>query len=369
MKIAVDIRSFLSRETGVGIYLKNLLFSLAEIDKKNRYLLFSSSFKERLKRDKLPHFNDIKIKDLKIPVKILNFLWFNLSFPSLGLFFKEKPDLVHSPNPLIIPGGRKTIITVHDLAFIDNPSLTTREAQLYFSKGIRRSLQKSDGIISVSQFTKERILKHFGSEIGNKIKVIYHGSDLKSVNSIKPKFVIPEKFLLFTGTLEPRKNISTLIKAFSLLRNKIKDLKLILAGALNSSSSHLLRLISVLKLENSIIITGYLKREELKYLYENCFAFIFPSLYEGFGIPVLEAAECQKPSITSDIPVFHELYSDYPLYFSKESPEELCEAILKLDSNSSLYKKKCQMGVKLSKKFSWEKCARETLSFYGEIAG
>ncbi len=369
MKIAYDIRPFLRNETGVGVYLKNLLFSLATIDIENRYLLFSSSFKERFKSENLPPFNNYKFKDMRIPVKLLNYLWYKKFFPPIDLFFREKADIVHSPNPLTIPAHGKKIITVHDLSFIDHPSLTTEESGKYFRKKIKRSLEKCDGIISISQFTKNRIIDLFGDKLKDKIRVIYNGSDMKKTESIKPNLKIPDRFILFTGTLEPRKNLLLLIKAFSMLKKRDENIKLILAGSADERAVPVLKKISELKLEDDVIITGYIKREEIRYLYDSCTIFVFPSHYEGFGIPVLEAASLKKPSVISDIPVFREIFENYPVYFDKDSPEDLMQKITTLLSDPHLSEKVSERGEKIAKKYSWSRAAKETLAFYMEVMG
>ncbi len=114
MNIGFDIRPFLKEESGVGVYLRGLLTALSKIDRENRYLLFSSSFKDRIDKNSLPEFKNIKIKDFRVPVSLLNFLWYKIKFPPLGLFFLRKIDIVHSPVPKTLPGGKKKNITEHD---------------------------------------------------------------------------------------------------------------------------------------------------------------------------------------------------------------------------------------------------------------
>ncbi len=367
MKIGFDVRSFLSDETGVGVYIKNLLFAMAKINQRDKFFLFSSSLKERFPKENIPDFKDYEFKDLRIPVSFLNFFWFKLSFPPLGLFFGEKIDITHSPGPMILPGGGKKIITVHDLSFIDNPELVMPEAIKYYSRAIGRSIKKADAVIAVSGFTKSRITELFGKTAGEKTTVIYHGTDFNGIGEYKPRFEIPKNYLMFTGTLEPRKNLSTLIKGFSLALKKNMGLKLILAGKPGSNFLEIKRLINVLKLQDDIIISGYISRQELKYLYKRASAFVFPSHYEGFGLPLLEAASAGIPSIASDIPVFREIFKNYPIYFNKNNPEELAEAITGLLSDKVLYSKKQKEAEETIKRFNWVKTAKETQSLYKNL--
>lgn len=366
MKIGFDIRPFLSDETGVGVYFKNLLHTMSKTDRDDIFYLFSSSFKERFPEKLLPDFKNRKFRNFRIPVSILNFLWFRFSFPPLGLFFGKRLDITHSPNPLYIPGGRKKIITIHDLSFLDAPDLAMPEAARFFSKRIGRSIKKADAIIAVSEFTRSRIEEIFGKKAYEKTSVIYHGSDINKVVEKKPSFEVPEKYFLFTGTIEPRKNLATLIKGFSLALKGIKGIKLVLTGKEGPQAPEIRRLISLLKLEDDVIITGYIRREELKHLYLNAVSLVFPSHYEGFGLPVLEAAFSGIPSVVSDIEVFREIFNEYPLYFNKDDPESLSKKLLLIASDKKLHEKKKREAIGTGKKFSWEKAAKQTLELYDE---
>ena len=133
MRIGVDVRPFLSRETGVGTYLKNLLFQLARIDEANEYCLFSSSWKERFPVEKIPSFAKSRFRDLRIPVRTVNFLWYRLGRPSLDSNFGTKLDLTHAPTPLALPTGGKKIVTVYDPFFLDQPGKADRQARDVFS--------------------------------------------------------------------------------------------------------------------------------------------------------------------------------------------------------------------------------------------
>ncbi len=284
MKIGLDIRPFLSGETGVGVYFKNLLHAMSELDSEHFFYLLSSSFREKFPQRSLPDFRNKKFIDLKIPVSLLNLLWFKFRFPPMGLFFMEKLDLTHSPNPLITPGGKKKIITIHDLSFIDAPDLAMKEAVTYFSPLIKRSVNRADGIISVSQFTKSKIGDIFGKETEDKTQVIYHGSDLDLFEEKEPGFEIPERFFLFTGTLEPRKNLAALIRGFALAKEKAIDVKLILSGGYGAQFGEITRLISILRLDNDVILPGYLKRKSLN---------IYIAVHSPwFSLPIMKDSGC-----------------------------------------------------------------------------
>ncbi len=366
MNIGFDIRPFLKEESGVGVYLRGLLTALSKIDRENRYLLFSSSFKDRIDKNSLPQFKNIKIKDFRVPVSLLNFLWYKIKFPPLELFFLRKIDIVHSPVPKTLPGGKKKIITVHDLCFIEKPLLVMEEAVKYFKESFEKEVEKADGIIAVSEFTKSKILEITQNQnLEKKIRVIYEGSDIKEIKSKKTSFKIPEKYFLFVGTIEPRKNLSRLLKAISIIKEKNPEVKLIVVGKKGWAYKEIFGQIPKLNIGENIIITDYISRQELKFLYENTQALVFPSLYEGFGLPILEAIYLKKPVLASDLPVFREVFGDYPLYFNPLNSKDMAEKINNFLSMESFDKK--EDAEKLSTKLSWEKAAEKTLNFYKEI--
>ncbi len=365
MNIGFDIRPFLKDESGVGVYLRNLLFALSKIDKENNYFLFSSSFKDRVRRETLPPFKNLKSRDMRIPVSFLNFIWYKYSFPPMGLFFLKKLDIVHSPVPKRLPGGKKKIITVHDLCFIEKPLLVMEEAVEYFKNSFLKEVEKADGIIAVSEFTKSKIIEIAGEKYEEKIRVIYEGSDMDEIESTPPSFNLPKEFLLFVGTIEPRKNLSRLFKAIAILKESFSNIKLVIVGKKGWAYKEILSMIPKLGLDNNIILTNYIKREELKYLYEKSKALIFPSLYEGFGLPILEAIYLKKPVLASNLNVFKEIFNSYPLYFDPLQPESIAETIKSFFQTP--IKIKPEDSKKLINKLNWEKTARETLRFYGEI--
>ncbi len=368
MKIGYDIRSFLKEESGIGIYIKNLLKYFLKKDMENEYYLLSSSLKDRFDKTMLPPSENLKIKDFRIPVKMLNYLWYKLKFPPLDFFFLKRLDLIHSPVPSIIPGGRKKIITIHDTCFIDKPLLVMQEAIDYFKKDFIKSVKKADGIIAISEWTKSRILDIAGKEYEDKIEVIYHGSDFDNLKSQKPGFSLPERYLLFVGTIEPRKNILRMIKAMKIIINEDKDLKLLLVGKKGWAYKEILEYMAKSGMDESIIITEYVSREELKYIYEKSLFLIFPSLYEGFGLPILESAYTETPVIASDIRVFREIFRDFPVYFDPLSPEDMAEAIKNLLSDKKLYQQKKQLAVQLKERLKLEYMTENTLNFYKRIA-
>lgn len=374
MRIALDVRPFLKKETGVGIYLKNLIWNLSIIDNENTYYFFSSSFKDRFDRKKLPCSSNFFLLDYPFPVSLINFLWNRVNFPKIDFFVFKKVDIVHSPHPLLIPTYGKCIITVHDLFFFKSPDSTVREMRRDFPAKVAYSIERADGIICPSNFTKYEILKLFKCK-EEKIRVIPHGVDEKfkrepeegEVERVKSKYSLPPRFILFVGNIEPRKNLEVLIDAFNVFKEELKDYKLLVVGEKVFGFEKIKKKIERMKMERDIIFTGYVENEELPIIYRLSSLFVFPSLEEGFGLPVLEAMASSVPVLASNTSSIPEVAGDCALYFSPYSPFDIAEKLKLVLKNESLRKNLIEKGKKRVEEFSWRRCAEKTLEFYREI--
>ncbi|MFW6123729.1 MAG: glycosyltransferase family 4 protein [Acidobacteriota bacterium] len=374
MKIGIDLRPFLRYETGVGTYIKNLLFSLSHIDTENEYYLFSSSLKQRFSPSKIPIINKMHFRDFHYPVKLLNFFWYRLGWPPVDFFFKTPLDLTHSPTPLLCPTRGKTIITVHDLFFMDYPYMANKEARKFFYKNIHKSLQTSDGVIVVSHCIKKQILERF--EINKeKIKVIYHGVDpefssdisLEEINNFRKTYSLSSRVIVFVGAMDPRKNLLNLIKAFKIVHSKEPDVSLVIAGRRGQDFPSLKKAVERDNLHTWVKVLDYLSLRELKRLYRAGTVFAFPSYCEGFGLPLLEAMASEMPVVASNRAALPEIGGEASLYFDPQQPREIADAILRLLKDSDLRKKFIELGKKRVKEFNWEKTAKSTLSFYHKV--
>jgi glycosyltransferase involved in cell wall biosynthesis len=374
MRIGIDIRPFLKEETGVGILFKNLLFALARIDEKNEYFLFSSSWKDRFRSEKVPPFKRGSFLDCRIPVKAVNFAWYRMNWPRLDFIFRTRLDLTHSPTPLILPTRGKKIVTIFDLFFLEYPQLSNREARKSFTSRIRQSLEKADGVMTISRDSQNQILRYFPG-VEKKLKVIYPGIDHSfwtetippEIENLGSEYHLPSSFLLFIGATEARKNLVNLLQAFSLVREEYHDHFLVLAGPKGEEHERILDKIRQFKLENSVVMLNYVDDRKLKYLYSRAELFVFPSWHEGFGIPLLEAMACGVPITASSRGALPEVGGDAALYFDPDSPGDIAEKIRILLGDSTLRMRLIQTGKKRVLDFSWEKAASETLEFYQNV--
>ena len=376
MRIGVDVRPFLSRETGVGTYLRHLLFELARIDVDNEYCLFSSSWKERFPPEKIPPFARSRFRDLRIPVRAMNFLWYRLSWPPFERFFGGRIDLTHSPTPVPLPGRSKKIVTVYDLFFLDDPGRSVREARRVFAGSLGASLAAADGILAISEFTRRSILERFPVP-EEKIAVAPLGlNPLLTVDvpaavleKTRRKYGLPERFALFVGAIEKRKNLVNLLEALAKVRKAGEPVDLVLAGREGEASAEVGAAMERLGLGPAVRALGYLPDPEIRDLYRLARLLVFPSLCEGFGLPLLEAMASGLPAAVSRTGALPEVGGDAAAYFEPEDASDIARVILELLRDEPRRRELAEKGKRRASGFSWADTARRTLAFYERTAG
>jgi glycosyltransferase involved in cell wall biosynthesis len=374
MRLGFDLRPFLREETGVGTYLKSLLFHLARIDATNEYFLLSSSWKDRFPAEKIPPFTRMKFRDLRIPVKLLNSLWQKRRRPSLDLFFRRRLDLTHSATPLILPTRGKRIITVHDLFFMDFPEMAGEEAGGTFSRLAAASFRDADGILTLSHFTAVELISRFGLE-EKKVKVVPLGVDKRFLEEVPPADLkatrkrcdLPPAFLLFVGAQVPRKNLVRFLDALKIVHLHGIQIPLVLVGPEGEDTEAIRLQAEKLGLGHWVVAAGYLDEEDVRHAYRLATAFVFPSLCEGFGLPLVEAMASGAPVAASQTSAIPEVCRDAAVYFHPESPESMAEKVVSVIEDGELRKKLIARGKERARDFNWEKVAAETLGFYERV--
>jgi glycosyltransferase involved in cell wall biosynthesis len=373
MRLGFDVRPFLRRETGVGNYLRNLLFQLACLDRDNEYYMFSASWKDRFPADKVPPFAKARLIDRRIPVRVLNYWWQRWRFPSFDRLVGARMDLVHSPTPLALPTAGKKIITVYDLFFMESPASAGKEAGEVFFKRAASSFRGSDGIITLSSFTRDQLVMRFDVR-PEKVRVIPLGVDRRFLEDVpaaelegfRAAHRLPRSFLLFVGAQEPRKNLPRLIEALKIVHIHGDKVPLVLAGPPGGDTETIRAAAARLGLEEWLTMMGYLPAEDLPKVYRLATALVFPSLCEGFGLPIVEAMAAGLPVVAAMNSAIPEVGADAAVYFPAEDPEALAGKIRLILENAGLRAELAGRGRKRALDFSWEKAAAETLKFYME---
>ncbi len=365
IRIGIDISEIASKEkTGSEYFELNLIQNILKIDKNNYFILYTyQDFDTSI----LPNTKNYKIR--KIITKHQT-LWENLYLPYL--LIKDKPDIFVSLNhlgPIYCP--TKYISVILDLAFIVNKETFKKVDQIIFKLYAKHAIKISDHIITISDTTKNDVLKYYKLS-SNKISSVLLGFDKDifyrrgndEVNLVKNKYSIRGNYILFVGTLQKRKNISRLISAFAKLKNeyKIKE-KLVIVGKKGWLYNDIFVKIKKLELSNSVIFTSYVPGSDLPALFSGATVFILPSLYEGFGLPLLEAMACGTPVITSKISSLPEVVEEAGIYINDPySENEIAEKINLVVNNKPLQKELSQKGFLQAQKFSWKNCAGKFLS-------
>jgi glycosyltransferase involved in cell wall biosynthesis len=363
MKICIDMRPTLSEATGVGVYIENLVKSLAAIDQQNEYHLFSSSWKERFPETKFgPNFI---IHDKHLPVTALNFAWHRLGWPPVEKLIRSNIDIAHSPGPLLIPSSHAhRITTMMDLYFYFHPEDTAREMRRDYKSLVQKHCEKSDAIIAISEHTRQVLIEYLNIH-PSRIYTIRLAADpffSQAINEEDSKQVVTKlgvarPYFLFVGDFEPRKNLPVVLQAFHALK---EDVELVIVGPQRWEPT-------TMNGDGRIKRIGYVSREELRALYHQSVALVMPSREEGFGIPLLEAMASNTAVIGSDLPVFHEVSGDsfYPV--PSNNVEAVCQAmrlmLLKPERRDSLVR----LGRERVKKFSWLETAQKTLELYKSL--
>ncbi len=370
MKIGIDGSGAMGAQTGVGNYIYKLIKHLSMTDN-NDYLVYLNSFRPGKIN---PFGNGYHVAKNRIPAKIQRLLHNHLKIPIEP--FTGNIYIFHGPNYFVPPTRKaRTIVTVHDLTFEFFPETMIGRDAAYYKKYVPMSMQKADHILTISNSSKKDLIERFKVP-EDKISVTYMAagsnfapiSNKDVIKSVLEKYKLPSSFLLTVCTLEPRKNLVTLVKAMSALRkNKKNEQKLVVVGGSGWKNDELFKQISELGLENDIIFPGYIGQEDLPALYNACSLFLFPSLYEGFGIPPLEALSCGTACICSNSSSLPEVVGDGAILIDPLNADEWAQQIEFLLDNPSKIDELSEKGLQQAKKFSWGKTARETLAVYEKI--
>jgi len=376
MIIGIDIR-MLARgaRTGIEEYTINLLSNMLCLDKNIKFKLFyNGREKAELKYDflKLPN---VELKEFQIPNRILDMSFRFLDFPKIDEFLGGA-DVFFSPHIFSSAVSKKckTVVTFHDLSFASHPEFySAGKNYWHFSMNPKNQAKKADKIIAVSKSTKDDLVNIYKINPG-KIEVIYSGISLESrilnlesrIPEVKKKYNLPDHYILYLGTLEPRKNIISLIKAFETLNSKFKiqnsKFKLVVAGSKGWLYKDILEAAKKSAFKNDIIFTGFIGDEDKAVLYSLADLFVYPSFYEGFGFPPLEAMSYGTPVITSDFSSLPEAVGDAAIMVNPYNPNELAKAMELVLGDEKLRDFLVKKGFERIKKFSWHKCAGETLN-------
>lgn len=372
MKIGIDgNEANVERKVGISEYAYELLVQFAKL------ATAETRFEVYLKeppRPEMPRENEFFSYKIFGPRK----LWTQFGLPFKLFTTFRKPDVFFTPShyaPRFSP--IPTAISIMDVSYLRFPELFAKKDLYQLQNWTAYSVKKAKRVFTISESSKNDILEEYHLK-KNCVVVTYPG--IKSsvtlspmvygMNQLKTNYHIGDNYFLFVGTLQPRKNIVRLIEAFSLVlkKEKSKDLQLLIVGKKGWQYEDILAAPEKYGVSESVKFLDFVSDDELSILYKNAIAYVLPSLYEGFGLPVLEAYQNGCPVITSNVSSLPEAAGDGALYVDPKDSKEIAKAMEKMMNDSALRKKLIEKGKEQLKKFSWEKTAKETLAVLEQIS-
>jgi len=381
MRITIDI-SPLTRQkrTGIENYIFNLCRNLPKVDKENEYVLFGNSYghcqslRTAVEEIGVENYQNMTAKISKVPRSVLRLTWKYAHAPSAERLVGNI-DIFHASTIMPPLKRAKLVVTIFDLAPIQFKEFFTKEAARYFTNYFKSIIPKADVVIAISNSTKNAVLEYFNIP-EDRIQVTPLAandnykqiSDSNIIRKAKVRYGINRNYILFVGTLEPRKNLRNLIKAYSILPDYLKrNYALVLCGKRGWYYEEIFRTVRELNLEGNVIFTEYVPDKDIPLLMNGAKVFVYPSFYEGFGLPPLEAMACGTPVISSNVSSIPEVVGDAGILVNPKDVEELSDAIQRVLSNDQLRAQLSEKGLKHAGKFSWRQTAEKTVEVYNKV--
>jgi glycosyltransferase involved in cell wall biosynthesis len=346
---------------GVGYFLQKTLDVLVKEHSQHRFhFLFDRPYD--------PEFVDapnVTATVVRPPARhpLLWKIWYDLKVPFALKHIKA--DVFVSPDGFCsLTSGVPQCLVVHDLAFLHQPGAIKKSHLFFYKRYTPKFLKKAKSIATVSQFSKQDIIQQYGTP-ADKIDVVYSAVKplfqplhFEKQELIKEKYTSGHEYFIYTGAIHPRKNLINLLKAFSLFKKRLhSSMKLVLAGRLAWKNDEFLQLLQTYKYREDVVMTGYLPEEELATLTASAYALVYPSLFEGFGVPVLEAMQCRVPVLTSAGTSMQEIGEDAALYFNPQEPADIADKLMRIYKDEDLRSRLIEKGTVVAAKYSWERTA------------
>lgn len=374
MKIAIEAqRIFRKKKHGMDIVALELIRHLQQIDRVNEYFIFVKQDEDNKVIEETDNFHIIEMPAVPYPV------WEQHYLPRA--IAKLAPDILHcTSNTAPVKVNVPVVLTLHDILYMDKIDLTKgswyqRLGNLYRRWIVSRIIHQCEKIVTVSGFEKEQIDQHFSLPAG-RVKTVYNAlstsfrqiSDPAGVEGYRKKYHLPEQYVLYLGNTHPNKNMRNVLKAMSLLHHQHKNpLPLVMPDTDKKFLDKILQEINDPGLEAHIHLTGYIPNHELVYVYNMASLFLYPSFYESFGIPMLEAMACGIPVIASDRTGMPEVAGGAASLINPEDAAEIASAMQRLLTDDDLYAQYKNAGLRRAASFNWSTTAQQMLEVYEEV--
>jgi glycosyltransferase involved in cell wall biosynthesis len=361
VRILIDYRPALKQRSGVGEYIFRLLLALRQVRAPGDALtIFSSSLRDRVDRREL---EGLQVVDSRIPVRVLNRLWHRHEWPPIERVAGQF-DVVHSANPILIPSRTAAqVVTVHDLDFLQHPERTSPQASRNFGSLVQQHTLRADHVIVISAYTAGEVHQRLDVPL-SRMTVCRPGGPDWTARTAPPA---DGGYILFFGTLEPRKNVGGLLEAYARLLQRVPNApRLLLAGRATPLSRPWLEQIAKPPFAGKASHIGYVADSDREALYKGAALLVLPSFNEGFGLPVLEAMTVGVPVIAANRGALPEVLGDAGLLIDPDEPETLAAAMERMLTERALVRLLSSRGVRRARLFDWESSARALRSAYDE---
>ena len=371
IEVALELQPCCGQRSGIGTYT----YELARHMVNNEALTFNGNLFNFLMRNDTSCLNGINYNiyyNKYMPYGVYCRLWdiFPLRYDAL---FPHKTDITHFFNYITPPGIKgKIITTIYDLVYLRHPETMDKGNLKRLKKGLDKSIRRSDAIVTDSYYVKDELVREFELD-REKVHVIYPSASVPLTNLplsyLSEKWNIRAPYILFLGNIEPRKNLVRLISAYSKVRAELPvKFQLVLAGGKGWRSDAIYTASEKSCFSEDIIFTGYVSANEKNALYDNAELFVLPSIYEGFGIPVLEAMKCAVPVVCSNTSSLPEIAGDCALFADPFSEADLADKMIKILTDKESARRIAQSGQVRAESFSWEKSAERLMKLYMNLA-
>ncbi len=375
MRIAIDYTAAIRQGAGIGIYVRNLVDALLAQDASDQYTLLTSG--QASPEHPFPNAENVRGRNIFIPDRYLNILWYRLHAPLPATLFTGPIDIYHGPDFALPPLNKnvRKVVTIHDLAFLEHPEYAVPSLAAYLRRVVPEAIAAADVVTTVSSEVSRTLVQHFQTP-KEKLVVVPLGvsryfrrvTDPILLDATRHKFGLQHPLVLAVGTQEPRKNHIGLIKAFhKAQKEKSGPAMLAIAGSTGWLYEETQQLVKELNLEKKVRFLGRVTDHELVTLYSSADIFAFPSFFEGFGIPPIEAMACGAPVITSNTSSLPEVAGDAALLIDPYNIDELAEAITRLVQDEGLREELRQKGYQRVQQFRWEVSASKMLAIYQRL--
>ena len=377
MRIGIDYTAAVRQGAGIGRYTRQLVHALIDLDTQNEYvLLVAGAGVSHSAVQDLDSRGNVRGVILPVSDHTLAVLWHRLRLPLWVELASGALDVFHSPDFTLPPVRKaKTVVTVHDLSFMRVPQCSEPSLRSYLLQVVPASVHRADMVLADSECTKSDLCELLDVDPA-RVEVIYAGveqrfrrvQDAHLLRAVRERYHLPSRFILGLGTLQPRKNFERLIEAYAHVRKKLGDeISLVIAGGRGWMYQGIFQRVEELGLQDMVCFPGYVADEDLPALYTLADLFVFPSLYEGFGLPPLEAMACETPVVTSNVSSLPEVVGDAALMVDPHDVRALAEAMQEFLSDRDLRIEMVRRGVVRAQRFSWSQAARKLLDVYRKM--